>query len=146
MRGVISIRQVLMIQTMSEKSSALRATPERCQQCWFSIMRLKHRQDFPQHSFSFLKNTAANLKLCENLLTSTQQANLSLLSFNLYKTTSRLATELVQSLAIFAIKDNQLLACSNSHSAVLCQNFKNSRRSEWTSCPVLVDIRMTHRF
>lgn len=78
MRGVISIRQVLMIQTMSEKSSALRATPERCQQCWFSIMRLKHRQDFPQHSFSFLKNTAANLKLCENLLTSTQQANLSL--------------------------------------------------------------------
>lgn len=66
--------------------------------------------------------------------------------FNFYKTTSRLESELAHCLAIFAIKDNWLLVCSNSHGAVLCQNCKNSRRSEWTFCPILVDIRMTHGF
>lgn len=148
MHSVISIHQVLMIQTMSEKSSALKGDQTgviASQKCWLASWDWNTDRTSPSTVSASWKVQQCTLNyLWEFIDLNTTGKDISPL-FNFYKTTSRQKSELAYCLAIFAIKDNWLLVCSNSHGAVLCQNCKNSRRSEWTFFPILVDIRMTHR-
>lgn len=100
MHDVISIHQVLMIQTMSEKPSALKGDQSgviACQQCWPASWDWNTDRTSPSTvsvSWKIQQHTLNSLWELTNLNT-TGKSIPSL--FKVYKTTSRLASELVHS-------------------------------------------------